>query len=558
MSRPSAALLASFTLFTLAACAPVRAPKLTAKGGGPAAKDTPAASALFADFIAAKASGKEPILPDFSYAGYHHAARLLPDVAELGPRFVVTAFGATANDGNYDDDAIQAAINAAADAGGGVVVFPAGRFHLSPDQDPERVLRIYRGHIVLKGAGAGDGGTELFMDQMKRGYILRVEPPKAERGRSATLAKIVADSPRETFSVLVDRAEKLAPGQWVTVSGGGAAYNASHWGALWPFPEGWTRIHKTGNQFAEIHRVKSLEPSGARTRVTFHEPLHLTVRGGRFSLRSTNLIEEIGIEDIRFTGNWASYPEAFVHHKDGIHDTGWSGVSFDHVANSWMRRCEFRDFNQSLNTSASTAVTFENLIFSGKKGHTSIHVRRGYGILTKDSVDSAGHHHGPSLGYWAAGTVYLRHKMKPGQQIDSHSGSPYATLFDAVDGGILSGSGGPFPSLPHHGLHLVFWNFIHKAKGPKRYDFWSTQKRVNNTFARPLFVGFVSATPVTFLDEASKVGANESFGRLVTPASLFEAQLALRRQPAQVAAAASQSPIARTQSAKAPESGAVR
>jgi hypothetical protein len=84
--------------------------------------------------------------------------------------------------------------------------------------------------------------------------------------------------------------------------------------------------------------------------------------------------------------------------------------------------------------------------------------------------------------------------------------------------------GGPLPGLPHHGRHLVFWNFRHRSKQDFHYDFWDVAKRRNYTIAEPMFVGFQPDTNITFAHE----GLNESPGKAVEPRSLFEAQLALR------------------------------
>src|SRR5687768_6134465 len=89
-------------------------------------------SNLWRDFVNARRSGAEPILPDFSYAGYHYSNRAIPDVK--GPVFHVTDYGATPNDGTYDDSGIQKAIDAASQKGG-VVLFPAGQFLVSPTND---------------------------------------------------------------------------------------------------------------------------------------------------------------------------------------------------------------------------------------------------------------------------------------------------------------------------------------------------------------------------------------------------------------------------------------
>jgi hypothetical protein len=101
-------------------------------------------------------------LPDFSYAGYEMSDLPLPQID--GPLFDVThpRFGAVADDGRDDTAAIQAAIDAAGAAGGGVVLVPEGRYeiHATPDG---RFLRIAQDRIVLRGQGSGDNGTVLHL-----------------------------------------------------------------------------------------------------------------------------------------------------------------------------------------------------------------------------------------------------------------------------------------------------------------------------------------------------------------------------------------------------------
>ena len=81
-------------------------------------------SALWTQFKQAKLSATEPTLPDFSYAGYNYSETPIPDTSSW-PIFDVTNYGAVVNDGNYDDAAIQATIDAAKAAGSGIVSFPA-------------------------------------------------------------------------------------------------------------------------------------------------------------------------------------------------------------------------------------------------------------------------------------------------------------------------------------------------------------------------------------------------------------------------------------------------
>jgi hypothetical protein len=169
-------------------------------------------------------------------------------------------------------------------------------------------------------------------------------------------------------------------------------------------------------------------------------------------------------------------------------------------------------------------TTIENCRFTGKKGHTSIHARSGYGVLIKNCRFDAGHHHGPGLGYGAVNTVVTRCQMEVDQNIDSHSGQPFATLYDDVRGGVFRNLGGPFEGLPHHGRCLVFWNFEHRSTWDFHYNFWDTAQRRNHTIAEPIFVGFRANRKITF----EHVGINQLPGQRVQPQSLFEAQLKLR------------------------------
>jgi len=81
-------------------------------------------SAHWNSFQAATDRSPAEILTDYSYAGYEHGEKAIPDVQ--GPVFKVTDYGAIADDLISDEDAIRKAVAAAEKAGGGVVLFPAG------------------------------------------------------------------------------------------------------------------------------------------------------------------------------------------------------------------------------------------------------------------------------------------------------------------------------------------------------------------------------------------------------------------------------------------------
>ena len=477
---------------------------------------------LWTDFVEAKKTGKSPILPDFSYAGYHFSEKEIPTVTGR-KHFNVKDFGAIPNDETFDDEAIQKAIDAAEKyPGAAVVFFPAGKFLIAPDNDSLKQIRVSRSNIVLKGSGTGVGGTVIHQVNMRlNGRQILFKPASNKTQKITTITK---NATRETFWVEVADASSLKKGQDVVLRHRSEEYTRLYFSPLDLKPV-WTRLFgdKGGMQIQEIHTIEKIEGN----RVKFVNPLHLDitlVKSASFELHTYVSIEECGIEDIHFTSNWKNYPEEFVHHKDAIHDYAYEAVGMEYVKNSWVRNCVFTDWNEGLMIRAGYKVSVLNVEFKGKKGHASVHARTGYGVLIKNCQFNNAQHHGAGTGYSAVGTVITQCSLGTDQNIDIHSGQPYATLYDDIDGGVFYNLGGPEPGHPHHGKDLVLWNFQHKSAKDQQYNFWDMNRRRNYTIAKPVLVGFRSNTTVKF----ENAGVNQSQGEVVWPKSLFEAQLQLR------------------------------
>jgi hypothetical protein len=494
--------------------------------GANAQKTTP----LWQDFVEARRTGKTPVLPDFSYAGYHFSEKAIPDVSKR-KYFKVTDYGALPNDNRTDEAGIQAAIDAAQKANGGVVFFPSGKYLIAADTNNRKQIRITQSNIVLKGSGSGPDGTEIHQANMwvnKRSIIFGADQSKSEK-----LATLTKEAPRESFWIEVADAASLKEGQDVVLRHKSEEYTRWYFAPLELKPV-WTRLfgEKGGMNIAEIHTIEKISGN----KIKFKNPLHIDVKmvqAAPFELYTYNSLHECGVEDILFTSNWKTYPEEFVHHKNAIHDNAYMAVAMEYAKNSWVRNCVFDSWNDGLNFRAGYAVTVENVIFKGKKGHTSVHARTGYGVLIRNCHFNGAQHHGPGTGYGAAGTVITQCSLGKDQNFDIHSGQPYATLFDDINGGIFSNLGGPEPGHPHHGKHLVLWNFRHSASKDQHYNFWDMNRRRNYTIATPILVGFQSDTKVTF----ENTGINEGQGVKVYPASLFEAQLKYRLTGKDLAAA---------------------
>jgi hypothetical protein len=120
-------------------------------------------------------------LQDFSRVGYRQGTAQ-PPANPPGATYDVTQapYNADASGNTDTTAAIQAAIDDAAQAGGGVVYLPAGTYKIAPGANGY-ALWISASKVVLR--GAGPGRTFLFNDQqdMRHKTMVRVSPFAGDR-----------------------------------------------------------------------------------------------------------------------------------------------------------------------------------------------------------------------------------------------------------------------------------------------------------------------------------------------------------------------------------------
>jgi|GEM_PF-850730 len=487
----------------------------------------PETAGLWNQFVQARSAGAEPVLPDFSHAGYQHGNTPIPSANWTV--FDVTNYGAIPNDGVSDKIAIEAAIAAATSNGSGIVFFPPGQFRINDVTDPHnQPIDIAGDRIVLRGSGRGPGGTVLFAERhmdptnptqlWTSPYVLRF---KGFGKRTGTSSAVVADSARETHVVTVADASLFRPGDWVVlhrldnspqaVAEAVAPYTAD--------PD-WTSLVSTGVRVEEIHLISEIDENT----IAFVDPIHANVTSaGGWSVILYDAIEEVGVEDLAFKGNWQG---DFVHHRSFLDDGGWSGLSFSAVVNSWIRNCRFTDWSRALTVGGSAAVSVIDLKIDGNPGHNALTLSRCTHCFVGMIDDTADHHHANGVSGWCSGNVFWKTRYEATTSFESHASQPRCTLFDHMTGGFLYGRwGGSVGNQPNHLHHLVFWNFENiGATTPEPFQFMRSDS-VYGRLIMPYVVGFHGA-PQEFA--ASQVAALESNGAPVQPASLYQAQYQMR------------------------------
>lgn len=477
---------------------------------------------ILQEFLDARNAGRtDSRLLDFSFAGYHHSEIGVPHAN--WKVFNVADYGAVANDNQSDRQAFIDAIAAAEANKSGIILFPAGRFILHSEGDPDASIVIKNKNIVLRGAGSGAGGTELFMETP----IAPANPAQMWASpsmiifdggyTSSKVSDVVADAPKGSFSVKLASVGNLKVGQWVILS---LTDNNPELVAkeLHPYPVDpkLTEIIN-GVQVRDIHQIKAING----TEITFKEPIMHGVES-KYKWNVTRLLysEENGVEDIAFVGN---FHETFVHHKNWLHDGGYKPINFKNTVNSWLRRCRFVDVSEAMSVINCANVSVYSCSIEGNRGHAAIRSQGSSRVFLGAINDRAGQWHSVGVSKPAMGTVIWRVSMAENTSFEMHASQPRATLFDACDGGPFNkGVGGDAANTPFHLADLVYWNYRQKQSSVAECDLWGTRYK---GFVMPLFVGFHGAD-TRFRPE--QVSVDESHGSAVTPESLFEEQLQLR------------------------------
>jgi hypothetical protein len=482
-----------------------------------------ATSTLWHDYVDAKNNNTEPILPDFSHVGYDHGDSPIPDVDF--PVFNVVDYGAIANDSLSDRIAIEATIAAAEANGSGIVFFPPGQFRVNEDSGSIAQIRISSGNIVLRGSGSGENGTELFMKH----HLEATDPNKLwstpclfllkPSGSDEYITNIIADARRETFKLEVGSTDKLSIGDQIIIFSNDQSASADYI-APYSSEAGWTKF-ENGVLVKEYHQIKEISGNT----IILHEPIHININSDyQWSIMKFGHFENVGVEDIAFVGNWH---EDFIHHKNAIHDGGWSAIQIGRAANAWIRRCRFSNWNNSIKLTQSTTSTISDITLDGKIGHAAITLGNCSHVLVRDIDDKAGHWHGPGVSSASSGNVFLRVKSQAHSSPESHASFPHTTLFDNSESGFLYGRfGGSVSSLPNHLENFILWNYNNIGESIYNYKFWRTGYSKYGRVVMPIIVGF-HGVPFSFDEEQLKY--HESLGIPVTPASLYEAQFNFRK-----------------------------
>jgi hypothetical protein len=200
----------------------------------------------------------------------------IPDVDVVAR---IEDFGGSADDGTDDSAALQAACNAAGEAGGGAVLLGEGTYYLDG-----KVL-VTHGGVVIRGAGRDRTklviryeGTE---DRITDGIITFAGGDNGER------RLLTADAARGDAELSVEDVTGLAAGDWLMVE----ARSTQRWRSL-------IGTRSRHNPRMAIVRIEEVDGN----RLTINQPLRIDFPVvDEASVRTMAPVEGCGIEDVYLT-----------------------------------------------------------------------------------------------------------------------------------------------------------------------------------------------------------------------------------------------------------------
>ncbi len=453
-------------------------------------------------FLTSKAASD---LPDFSYAGYEFGLGTIP--IARGEMIQAADFGVIADDGIDDSTALLDALEAAHAVNGPVTLqLPSGRIIISD------ILPITRSDFILRGAGAGAGGTQIHfprplrdIDQSTRLEELRIYLRKYEKRQreparnidelfseySWTGGFIWIQKPEtraaaylEEYDPEITSLSEITKGErgdrFVEVISTDALTVGDavqiHW---------FNRSGETGPLLNEIYGDTDLAIGSHHWTFTKRPLVRQTTRivsitGNRVEIGDPLLhnisaevpaqfsrwdhLERVGLEDFSI-----SFPDSpyFGHHLE----RGYNGIYVTSTIDGWVRDVRFKNADSGILTYNSANLTIENIRSEGNRpAHYAVHLGNVHNVLVRNLTVENPVIHSLTFNTQSTKSVYQNATVLNASVLDQHAGANHQNLFDNItlyvrpqrrEGRpfypIWDGSGAPYWQ-PGHGRFNTTWN----------------------------------------------------------------------------------------------------
>ncbi|WP_435416530.1 hypothetical protein [Polaribacter aestuariivivens] len=445
---------------------------------------------------------KENYLPNFSYAGYQFGEKEIPN--SKGKIILATDFGVVANDGLDDSKNLIKAIEAASSIEGNVVLqLPVGRIILS------EIIYIERSNFVLRGAGTGIYGTEIYFprplmyvkdpEDLKelREYLIKFDKRQREKENNIdlpfsqyawtggfiwtrvpnvrvksylqeyeepynVLAKAISGKKGE-FSFEVSDVKNLKKGDVVLLQlFNKEGENGEIISELYQKADVKVGSHHWNFPDLPLVNQQVVITSISKNRVTIKSPLTIDIKPNyNAQLVAWKHLNEVGIEHFKIT-----FPPSprVAHHVE----PGNNGIYLTRVFNSWVNDIVIENADSGILTEEIANTTIKNIITQGTNmAHYTVAMAGVHNVLAENVKVFNNAVHPLSFNTFSTKNVYLNCEIYVNPILDQHSGANHQNLFDNISVYLnpnkdrsypLFAGGGAGYWKPSHGAYSTFWN----------------------------------------------------------------------------------------------------
>ncbi|WP_066630874.1 glycosyl hydrolase family 28-related protein [Labilibacter marinus] len=509
---------------------------------------------------------KNSILPDYSFAGYHYGESNIPEVTAT--QFNVTEYGAIANDGLDDTEAIQATVDAAGQAGGGIVFFPQGTFHVNMDSTQLDIIKINYSHIVMRGSGSGENGTIIYSGSQT------TQPEEQSPWLSPFVfhtglnlfgtdyffsidelpnhIKLIANLKKGDSTLKLENTKGIKAGDVLLLAMSNTADDGDLMKELMnpieydPFQTSYINAGKDRkSSFQWPVEIKEVLNDNE---VVLKQPARRDILT-KFEARVAQMpmLKEIGIENFRFE---CAYKGGYKHHLTREHDYGWGAICMHRVSHGWVRNININNYVQNTHLVNSRNVTISNISMNGLDGHYGPKMYHSSDNLVQDIEVNAKYTHGPGLEGASFGNVYRNIKLAHFSPADLHGigGAdfcpPMYNLYENISNLSHIAGGGAPANIPHAGEYNTFWGLQFKSFKDEDFNelfyswIWRDAQRFGNDFhidchkqyLRSILVGVHNTEKTLSVEHSTKDRADdwiyiEGLNNNLELPSLYEIQL---------------------------------
>ncbi|SHH61486.1 DUF4955 domain-containing protein [Flavobacterium defluvii] len=455
-------------------------------------------------------TSKTNYLPDFSFAGYHFGESQIPEIN--GKIINAVDFGVKANDNLDDSKALLKALKAANSVDGNVILqLPEGRIILS------EILYIERSNFVLRGAGSGENGTEIYcprpMMYLKdpeslaelREYLTTFDKRQRESENNIDLpfsqyawsgGFIWTQIPGERVKSYLDKYEP-EPNVLAKVSSGKMGEFTINVSDVKNLKIGdivelqlFNKDGENGEIIKDLYQGAKVKPGShhwqfpklpivrqqvkivkiSNSKITIKTPLTISIKTSyQAQLVEWKHLTEVGIEHLRFT--FPDIPRV-AHHVE----PGNNGIFLTRLFNSWVNDVKITNADSGILGEEISNVTVQNIVTDGPHlSHYTVTLGGVHNVLVKNLKIYNKAVHPLSFNTFSTKNVYQDCEIFADALLDQHSGANHQNLFDNITVHItpdknnsyfLFGGGGAEYWKPSHGPFSTFWNLNVQVENP--------------------------------------------------------------------------------------------